>query len=104
MSKTETSRSELHIADLFMEVIADFNTTQGVAKLDDDLIIHIPTVLKELGSDYGSWDKKSLTEELKLFDGFVERKTSRAFGSGKDCWWFKMEKQTLQHDKSLQAA
>ncbi len=104
MSKTETSRSELHIADLFMEVIADFNTAQGVAKLDDDLIIHIPTVLKELGSDYGSWDKKSLTEELKLFDGFVERKTSRAFGSGKDCWWFKMEKQTLQHDKSLQAA
>jgi hypothetical protein len=104
MSKTETSRSELHIADLFMEVIADFNTAQGVAKLDDDLIIHIPTVLKELGSDYGSWDKKSLTQELKLFDGFVERKTSRAFGSGKECWWFKMEKQTLQHDKSLQAA
>ena len=104
MSKMETSRSELHIADLFMEVITDFNTAQGVARQGEEMIVHIPTVLKEIGSDYGSWDKKSLTEELKLVDGFIDRKTSRAFGSGKDCWVFRIKKQTLQHYKPLQAA
>ena len=104
MSKIETARTELHIADLFMEIVIDFTSAQGVAKKDDQLIIHIPTVLKELGSDYGSWDKKALGEELKLVDGFIGRKTSRAFGKGKDCMFFKTEKVTLQHYKPLEAA
>jgi len=90
MSKMETARSELLLADHFMELISNFSEKQGVANDEFFQVIHMPTAIKSTDE---SWNKSELLEQLKLLDSYTETKNSRVFGSIKKCWHFKIEKQ-----------
>jgi len=89
MSKMETARSELLLADHFMECVSDFSVGDGVYKNDELLIIDMPRAIKMTGEN---WNKTELLGELKLLDSFVEIKTSRVFDKLKPrkCWHFKI--------------
>ncbi|WP_158083029.1 toprim domain-containing protein [Methyloprofundus sedimenti] len=103
MSKIETARSELLLADYFMECIDGFNEQQGVCRDDEHhLIVHMPTAIKSTNE---TWNKTELLEQLKLVDGFSGKKISRVIDKHKpkECWYFKTEKPTLQIYKHLQA-
>jgi len=91
MSKTETARSELLLADHFLEYINGFTEQQGVYKSDDSLIVHMPTAIKATDTH---WITKDLLSELRLMDSFIGEKTSRVFDkhSPKKCLHFKHEK------------
>jgi len=90
MSKMETARSELLLADHFMQCIEGFTDRQGVHRNDKYLIIHLPAALKATDEN---WNKTELFEQLKLIDGFSEVKASRVFGNRpQKCWHFKIEK------------
>jgi len=89
MSKMETARSELRLADYFMDCIASFTEQQGVYQDNKLLIVHMPTTLNATGE---SWNKTELFGELKLLDNFVEIKPRRTLGSLQKCWYFKNEK------------
>lgn len=103
MSKIETSRSELLLADHFMECIEGFNECQGVHIDEDLLIIHMPTAIRATDE---SWNKTELLGQLKMLDGFRETKVTRVFDKTKpkECWHFKSEKPTLQPYRPLEAA
>ncbi len=88
MSKIETSRSELLLADHFMECLDGFTELQGLYQDEERLIVHMPTAMSATGE---AWNKTELLEQLKLTDIFIEIKPSRAFGSLKKCWYFKHE-------------
>jgi len=92
MSKIETSRSELLLADYFMQCIDGFVDLQGV-KIDGDvLVVHLPTAMKATDE---SWSKTELLEQLRLMDGFIEVKSTRVLnhrGNPQTCWHFKVEK------------
>ena len=62
MTKIETARSELLLADHFMECIDGFNTAKGVAHEDGLLIIHMPTALNETCE---TWNKKRTVGAVK---------------------------------------
>ncbi len=101
MVKIETARSELLLADHFMECIDGFDERQGIYKSDDYLILHMPTALSATNE---IWNKTELLEQLKLVDGFAEVKNSRVFGSLKKCWHFKCENRGNKSNATLQAA
>ena len=101
MSKIETARSELLLADHFMECIDGFAELQGVNKGEEYLIVHLPTALKATDEN---WNKTELLEQLKLADGFTEVKGTRIFGSLKKCWHFKLENRGNRGNTTLQAA
>jgi len=103
MSKMETSRSELLLADHFMECIDGFNERQGVCQSEDYLIIDMPNAISSTGEN---WNKTELLGELKMLDGFDEIRASRAFDKfkPKKCWHFKHEKPRLQSYKPLKVA
>jgi len=94
MSKIETARSELLLADHFMECIEGFSEQQGVYQDEHLLIIHLPSAIKATDTH---WSTKELLSELKLMDGFIDEKTSRVFDKHKPkkCWHFKKEKNTV---------
>jgi len=97
MSKIETSRSELLIADYFMQCIDGFVDLQGVKREGDVLVVHLPTAIKATDEN---WNKTELLEQLRLMDGFMEVKSTRALGLNKPqaCWHFKLEKLDLVQD------
>lgn len=105
-SKTETARSELPIADLFMSYVKELNEHQGIAIEKGILVIHLPTALRAIEEN---WNKSELMEQLKLMDNFIEKKLSRAIDKHKpkECWIFKINEtdnfnfSTLQPYKSL---
>lgn len=90
MGKIETARSELLIADHFMECIDGFSELQGVKLSEGCLIVDMPKAIKATGE---SWNKSELLGQLKMTDVFVEIKASRAFDKTKPskCWHFKNE-------------
>jgi len=101
MSKTETARSELLLADHFLECIDGFTEQQGVYKSDNGLVvIHMPTAIKSTDEN---WNKTELLEQLKIVDGFAGKKVTRVFGKPSECWHFKIEKPSLQTYKHLKA-
>lgn len=102
MGKIETARSELLLADHFMECVDGFSELQGVGRDDEQLlVIHMPTAIKATGEN---WNKTELLEQLKLVDGFSGKKVTRIFDKHKpkECWHFKTEKPALQTYKHLQ--
>ncbi|MCF7970825.1 MAG: toprim domain-containing protein [Methylococcaceae bacterium] len=101
MSKIETARSELLLADHFMEFIESFSNKQGVYHDDFFLIVHMPTAITSTNE---AWNKSELLEQLKLVDGFTEVKSSRVFGSQKKCWHFKRENRGNKGNTTLHAA
>jgi len=101
MSKTETARSELLLADHFMECIDGFTHNQGIFADNYFLIIHMPTALSATNEP---WNKTELLEQLKLVDGFTEIKGTRVFGNLKKCWHFKRENLGNKGSTTLQAA
>jgi len=91
MSKTETARSELLLADHFMNCIRGLGEIDGVHRNDLYLIIDMPRAISMTGEN---WNKAELLGELKMLDDFQEIKTSRVFDKSKPrkCWHFKNEK------------
>ncbi len=90
--KLDTAKTESHLADYFFESIAEFNTTQGISKDSDVLIVHLPTALKflhEMGN--GFTNKGELISELKRHDRFIEVKPTRAMGKLEKCYHFKLD-------------
>jgi len=63
MSKTETARSELLLADHVLECVDEFTELQGVYKSADSLIVHMPTAIKATDTH---WITKDLLSELRL--------------------------------------
>ncbi len=102
MSKIETSRSELLLADHFMECIDGFDEQQGVHQDEEQLIIDMPKALKATDANF---NRQDLFEQLKVMDSFFIIKASRVFDKHKPkkCWHFKVEKQRLQSYNHLNA-
>lgn len=87
--KARTARTETLLADHFFDCIAKLNTVDGVVNEKGYLIVHMPTALKAIKDN---WDKSKLFEQLKMCDGFVEKKSSRAIdGNSRACWIFKSQ-------------
>ncbi len=87
----ETSKSELHFANYFLESIHDFNLYQGVANHNSEVVIHLPTALnslKQKGNDFDK-NKRELITELKKHERFITVKSTRCFGNPCDAYHFK---------------
>jgi len=90
--KLDNAKTESHLADYFFESISEFNTTEGVATNENELVVHLPTVIKHLHSSGNSVsDKSSLIAELSNHDRFIALKTSRVFGKVDKCYHFKID-------------
>ena len=92
--KLETAKTDSHLADYFFSCIAEMDSGAGVL-IDNDnnqLIVHLPSALKELGDNgQGFNDKAALIAELKHHERFVTIKKSKAFvGKIWDCYHFKI--------------
>jgi hypothetical protein len=91
--KLENAKTEAHLADYFFESISELDTGAGVAtNTDNELVIHLPTVLKYLHENSNSFtDKKSLIAELQGHDRFIVLKPTRIFGRLDKCYHFKID-------------
>jgi Toprim-like len=92
LHKVDTAKTESHLADYFFASISEFNTAHGVGtNSDNELVVHLPTVLTELQSrGNGFTNKSELIAELKTHDRYVTVKNSRAIGGvQRECYHFK---------------
>lgn len=91
-NKLETAKSESHLADYFFESIEGLIATDGVTtNSNNQLIVHLSKVLAHLQqANNGFSNKADLISELKRHDRFIELKNTRAFGTQKECYHFKV--------------
>jgi hypothetical protein len=88
--KLDNAKTESHLADYFFESIHEFNTTEGVATNENELVVHLPTVMAHLQSTgNGFFDKKSLIAELRTHDRYVTVKSTRCFSKPCEAYHFK---------------
>jgi hypothetical protein len=91
-TKIETARNETLLADYFFDAIEQLNPKNGVIEREDELLIQMPTVLKELKDQLSSsYNETELFEQLKQCDRFKEsNKEIRKDGAKKRYWIFKI--------------
>jgi hypothetical protein len=91
-NKLETAKSESHIADYFFESIEGLKAGDGVAtNSSNELVIHLSKVLAHLQENNNGFNNKGeLISELKRHDRFIGLKNTRALGSQKECYHFRL--------------
>jgi hypothetical protein len=92
-NKLETAKTENHLADYFFESIEGMTATNGVTiNTSNELVVHLPTALISLQQNHNGFNNKAdLIAELKAHDRFIAFKSSRCFGSPKECYHFKTQ-------------
>jgi primase-polymerase (primpol)-like protein len=92
-SKLETAKNDSELADEFFESIRWFNSAQGVLETDDQVLVHLPTVISALhGMGNSFHDRRGLIAELKANDRFIEKRNGREFGVQRETYRFKKQK------------
>lgn len=94
-TKIETAKTTNLLAEDFFESLFSLkfkdSSDVGYIVRDNRLILHLPTVTKEIkNQNLGIWNKKDLVEALN--EVAIEKRALRIGGFKKDCWIFSHQK------------